>query len=168
MANTKFSALAEKAEAAGVGFYEPASGPADLTIKTANVTATRAGDPKIGVQFTQASGPDAGKSFWTNFSFPSTSDVAVSISFRTLAELGFPKDAVVALPEDNEAASAVIAAALAGTRLTADLEVKKSNDGQYTNINLKRITRTDAAAAPAPAPAPAVVAATSVDAAKPF
>ena len=96
MANTKFSALAEKAEAAGVGFYEPASGPADLTIKTANVTATRAGDPKIGVQFTQASGPDAGKSFWTNFSFPATSDVAVSISFRTLAELGFPKDAVVA------------------------------------------------------------------------
>ena len=156
MANTKFSALAEKAEAAGVGFYEPQSGPADLTIKTANVTATRAGDPKIGVQFTQASGPDAGKSFWTNFSFPSTSDVAVSISFRTLAELGFPKDAVVALPEDNEAASSVIAAALAGTRISTDLEVKK--DGEWTNINLKRIKRTGATGAeaiPSPAATPA-------------
>ena len=165
MANTKFSALAEKAEAAGVGFYEPASGPADLTIKTANVTATRAGDPKIGVQFTQASGPDAGKSFWTNFSFPSTSDVAVSISFRTLAELGFPKDAVVALPEDNEAASAVIAGALSGTRLTAELDVKKSNDGQYTNINLKKIQRTGATGAEA---IPSPVATPAAPDAKPF
>lgn len=152
MANTKFSALAAKAEDAGVGFYEPTSGPHNLTIKRANVTATRAGDPKVGVQFTISDGPDAGKSFWTNFSFPSTSDVAVSISFRTLAELGFSKDQMVALPEDNEAASSVIDTALSGTTIACEVEVKQS--GEYKNINLKRIKRQGAeAAAPSPAPA---------------
>lgn len=163
MANTKFSALAEKAEAAGVGFYEPASGNYDLKIKTANVTATRAGDPKVGVQFSINGGPDNGKSFWTNFSFPSTSDVAVSISFRTLAELGFTKDQMIQLPEDNEAASAIIAAALTGTEINAEVEVKQS--GEYKNINLKRIKRQGQASPTAvPAVAGAVSAAPAPDA----
>lgn len=153
MANTKFSALAAKAEDAGVGFYEPSSGPATLTIKRANVTATRAGDPKVGVQFTIAEGPDAGKSFWTNFSFPSTSDVAVSISFRTLAELGFSKDQMVALPEDNEAATAVIDAALSGATISCEVEVKPS--GEYKNINLKRIKRQGQGESPVASPPPA-------------
>ena len=157
MANTKFSALAEQAEAAGVGFYEPAPGTYDLIIKNANVGATKAGDPKVGLQVTMDGGPDAGKSFWTNFNFKSTNAVGVAISFRQLAELGFPKEQMLALPENNEAASDAIAAALIGTKFTAEVQIN-GDDRKF--INLNKIKRTGAGegqpstAAPASNPAP--------------
>jgi len=137
MASSTFAALLAQAEEAGVGYFTPTPGPASLVVKNANMSATKAGDPKIGLQLAIVGGPDNNKSFWTNFNFIATSPTGLAISFRTLGELGMSKDDFLALPEDKEAASAKVKDILGGVAFTADIEVKVSGD--WTNINLRKI-----------------------------
>ena len=153
MSSTTFAALLAQAEEAGVGYFEPTPGNYNLVIKSANMSATKAGDPKIGLQLGIVGGPDNNKSFWTNFNFIGTNTTGLAISFRDLRSLGMGKEDFLALPDDREAASAKLKDLLGGKTFTCDIEVKESGD--FTNINLRRIKLGGASAAPSVAPAAA-------------
>lgn len=160
MASSTFADLLAAAEEAGIGTYTPTEGNYDLVVDDANGSKTKAGDPKVSLKLKVDGGPDNGKSFWINYNFiavkkngePNTQGLA--ITFRDLAALGAPTEVVSTWNADASDYSDKVKAALAGTRINADVQVRQSGD--YTNIDLRKIKRAAAAlAAAAAAPAAA-------------
>lgn len=160
MASNTMQDLLDQAANAGISSYEPTDGHYELEVIRANAGKTRAGDPKFGVQFKVLGGPDDGKSFWTNFNLIAIkksgepNSAGLAITFRDLDTLGADASTVSGWDVDNsERASEQITDAIVGTKVAADVSVKQNGD--YTNIDLRKMRRLSGTSAPAPAAAPA-------------
>ena len=172
MSSASMADLLKQAEEAGISSFEPTPGNYDLVVRSANASKTKKGDPKFGVQFAIEGGPDDGKSFWTNYNLIAVkndgtpNNAGLAITFRDLAALGAPADVVVQWDVDSPTITEDVNAALAGTRINADVAVKQS--GGYTNIDVKKIRRRGEAAGTDPLAPPSPSAATPAADAPPF
>ena len=157
MASATMADLLKQAEEAGISSYEPTNGNYTLEVVRANAGRTKGGDPKFGIQFKVRGGPDDGKSFWTNFNLIATkkdgtpNSTGLAITFRDLAALGASADKVAQWDVDAPNANEQVEAAVKGTVISCEVQVKQSGD--YTNINLRNV-RPQAPAPSGPAPAP--------------
>lgn len=159
MASSTMADLLRQAEAAGISSFTPPEGPGTFEVVGGNASKTQKGDPKFGIQFRVKGGPDDGKSFWINYNLiPVKNDgtpnsQGLAITFRDLAALGATADVVATWDVDAPDASEQVAAAVVGTVISADVQVKQSGD--YTNVNLRKVkpvTPVPAAQPAAPAP----------------
>lgn len=156
MASTTMAELLKAAEDAGISSYTPPDGPGEFEVIRANAGKTKKGDPKFGVKFKVLGGPDDGKSFWLNYNLipvknnGESNAKGLAMTFRDLETLGADSTVVATWDVDDPDCSEKVEAALVGTRVSAEVKTKQS--GEWTNVNLNRLKRVDAAPTP-PAPA---------------
>lgn len=170
MASTTMADLLKQAEDAGISSYAPENGQTyDLEVIGANAGRTKNGDPKFGVHLRVIAGPDSGKSFWTNYNLRAVkangepNSMGLALTFKDLALLGAPSEVIAGWDVDAADASEKVAAALKGTRVSAEAAVS----GDF--VNLKKIKPLSGGAVPPPAaPAPAPAAAPAAASPKPF